>query len=272
MQFIDTHSHIYEEEFNEDIDEVIIRAKEAGVSKIFLPNVNRDSILPMLKLCLEYPGYCLPMIGLHPEDIKEDYRQVLDDMHEMVLDKTVDKDGTVSFERKKVNNFIAIGEIGLDYYWDRSLYELQQEVFEEQIQWAIEAGLPLMIHARSAHEELVRIMERHKNDHLTGVFHCFSGTAEEAQELLHFEGFCLGIGGVLTFKKSPLPDALRNVPLDRIVIETDAPYLAPVPKRGKRNEPAFARHTLERLSELYGVNPEEVAERTNTNVKRIFGC
>lgn len=256
MQFIDTHSHIYDEEFNEDIDEVILRAKEAGVSKIFLPNVNRESILPMLKLSLEYPEYCIPMIGLHPEDIKDDYRQVLDDMHELLSN----------------NSFIAIGEVGLDYYWDRSLYDLQQEVFEEQIQWAIESGLPLMIHARSAHKELIEIMKRHKDDHLTGVFHCFSGTAEEAQELLQFEGFVLGIGGVLTFKKSPLPDALRAIPLDRIVIETDAPYLAPVPKRGKRNEPAFARYTLERLAELYAVSPEEVAAYTNANVKRIFGC
>lgn len=256
MQFIDTHSHIYEEEFREDIDEVILRAKEAGVSRIFLPNVNKDSIQPMLTLCDKYPGYCLPMMGLHPEDIKEDYRQVLDDMHSQLSN----------------NSYIAIGEVGLDYYWNRSLYDLQQEVFEEQIQWAIESGLPLMIHARSAHEELVRIMKRHKDDHLTGVFHCFGGTAEEAHELLQFEGFVLGIGGVLTFKKSPLPEALHDVPLDRIVIETDAPYLSPVPKRGKRNEPAFARYTLERIAELYGVTPDEVAMSTNASVERIFRC
>lgn len=271
MHFIDTHSHIYDDEFREDIDEVILRAKEAGVSKIFLPNVNRDSLLPMFKLCLEHPGYCFPMVGLHPEDIKEDYRQVLDDMHELLFEKETDVNGTVSYKRKN-SNIIAVGEVGLDYYWDRSLYDLQQEVFEEQIQWAIKSGLPLMIHARSTHEELVQIMKRHKDDNLTGVFHCFSGTAEEAQELLQFEGFVLGIGGVLTFKKSTLPEALRNVPLDRIVIETDAPYLAPVPKRGKRNEPAFARHTLERLAELYGVTPDEVATRTNANVQRIFKC
>lgn len=257
MQFIDTHSHIYEEEFREDIDEVIIRAKQAGVSKVFLPNVNGGSIEPMLKLCHDYPGYCFPMIGLHPEDIKEDYRQVLDNMHDMLT---------------KNMHFIAIGEVGLDYYWDRSLYDLQQEVFEQQIQWAIESGLPLMIHARSAHKELVDIMKRHKGDNLTGVFHCFGGTADEAQELLQFEGFALGIGGVLTFKKSPLPDALKDVPLDRIVIETDAPYLAPVPMRGKRNEPAFALHTLDRLAQLYGVTAEEVANRTNANVERIFKC
>ena len=257
MQFIDTHSHIYEEEFREDINEVIIRAKQAGVCKVFLPNVNGGSIEPMLKLCHDYPGYCFPMIGLHPEDIKEDYRQVLDNMHDMLIEN---------------KHFIAIGEVGLDYYWDRSLYDLQQEVFEQQIQWAIESGLPLMIHARSAHKELVDIMKRHKGDNLTGVFHCFGGTADEAQELLQFEGFALGIGGVLTFKKSPLPDALKDVPLDRIVIETDAPYLAPVPMRGKRNEPAFARHTLDRLAQLYGVTAEEVANRTNTNVERIFKC
>lgn len=270
MQFIDTHSHIYGEEFTEDIDQVIVRAQETGVSKILLPNVNRDSILPMLKLCIEHPDYCYPMIGLHPEDIKDDYRQVLDDMHTLLFEKDVHDDGTVSFQYDKNNTFIAIGEVGLDYYWDRSLYDLQQEVFEEQIGWAIETGLPLMIHTRSAHEELLKIMKRHANDHLTGIFHCFAGTADEARELLQFEGFALGIGGVLTFKKSPLPEALKDVPLDRLVIETDAPYLAPVPMRGKRNEPAFAIHTLNRLAELYNTTPDAVAEQTNQTVLRIM--
>lgn len=256
MTFIDTHSHIYGEEFTEDIEQVILRAKQANVSHILLPNVNRESIEPMLSLCQRYPGYCFPMMGLHPEDIKEDYRDVLKDMHQRLTEDN--------------HPYVAVGEVGLDYYWDRSLYDLQQEVFEEQINWAIETGLPLMIHTRSAHDELVSIMKRHAGDHLTGIFHCFSGTAEQAHELLQFEGFALGIGGVLTFKKSTLPDALREIPLDRLVIETDAPYLAPVPMRGKRNEPAFAQYTLTRLAELYNTTPVEVASRTNMAVARII--
>ncbi len=258
MGFIDTHSHIYGPEFDEDREEVIARAKEAGVDAILLPNINPDTVQPMLELCQRHPGYAFPMMGLHPEDITDDWQTTLDVMHDRLL--------------QPGHPYVAVGEVGLDYYWDRSRYEEQKRVFEQQVEWAVEFNLPLMIHSRSAHAELVEIMRRHQSDGLTGVFHCFGGTAEEARELLQFEGFVLGIGGVLTYKKSTLPDVLRQVPLERIVVETDAPYLAPVPCRGKRNESAFAIHTVRKLAEVYQLSEEEVMNCTNSNAKRLFTC
>lgn len=258
MGFIDTHSHIYGPEFDEDRNKVILRAKEAGVDGVLLPNINAETIQPMLDLCKAYPGYVYPMMGLHPEDLTDDYQRVLDEMHTLLL--------------QPGSPYIAVGEVGLDYYWDKSRYDEQQVAFDQQVKWAVETGLPLMIHSRSAHRELVDIVKSHKQDNLTGVFHCFGGTREEAEELLSFDGFVLGIGGVLTYKKSTLPEVLREVPLSRIVVETDAPYLAPVPCRGKRNEPSFALHTVKRLAEVYGVSVDEVMKQTNDNVKRVFKC
>lgn len=258
MGFIDTHSHIYEPEFDEDRDAVVQRAREAGVDSVLLPNINRETVQPMLDLCVRYPGYLYPMMGLHPEDVDEHYQEILDYMHECLV--------------QPGNPYIAVGEIGLDYYWDRTWYEEQKVAFEQQVEWAKELNLPLMIHSRSAHAELVEVMRRHQGDGLRGVFHCFGGTADEAEELLQFDGFVLGIGGVLTYKKSTLPEVLQNVPLERIVVETDAPYLAPVPHRGKRNEPAFAIHTVQRLSEIYNVSAEEVMRQTTSNAKRVFTC
>lgn len=252
---IDTHSHIYGPEFAEDIDQVIVRAQEAGIEKILLPNINAESIQPMLDLCERYPGYLYPMMGLHPTDLTEDFRFVLDEMEHRL---------------QGVHPYIAVGEVGLDYYWDRSLYNEQQEAFERQIEWAVRYDLPLVIHSRSAHRELVDIMERHRSEGLRGIFHCFGGTLEEAQELLSFPGFALGIGGVLTYKKSLLPEVLLNVPLSRIVIETDSPYLAPVPHRGQRNESSYAIEVLKKLSIIYKVPEEEVSECTNANVMSIF--
>lgn len=256
MGFIDTHSHIYGEEFDEDREEVIIRAKETGVDKIFLPNINSESIRPMLNLYQQHPDYLFPMIGLHPEDVGATYQQTLREMYEMLS--------------RPPHPFIAVGEVGLDFYWDRTYCKEQTEAFEQQIRWAEEYRLPLVIHCRSAHTELVSIMKRHANSGLTGIFHCFGGSEEEAKELLQFEGFMLGIGGVLTYKKSTLPEVLTHIPLTRIAIETDAPYLAPVPKRGKRNEPAFAIHTLRMIAAIYGTSEEEVMEKTNENVQHVF--
>lgn len=256
MQFVDTHSHIYGSEFSDDVDAVVQRAKEAGVGKVFLPNINEDTIEPMLGLCRRYPGYAYPMMGLHPTDIPTDYQPVLNRMKALLSQPN--------------HPFIAVGEVGLDYYWDRTFYEEQQIVFEQQIEWAAEFNLPLMIHSRSAHRELVDIMERHRDKHLRGVFHCFGGTSDEAEELLSFEGFVLGIGGVVTYKKSTLPQVLQNVPLQRIVLETDSPYLPPVPHRGERNESAFSLDTLCFLAHVYCCSEEEVANETNINVKRVF--
>lgn len=256
MGFIDTHSHIYGEEFNEDIDVVIARAKEVGIDKIFLPNINFETISQMLTLCDRYPSYLCPMMGLHPTDVTPNYKNVLKRMENELIYHT--------------EKYIAIGEVGLDFYWETSMATEQEEAFEEQICWASRMDLPLVIHARSAHAKLVEMMERHRAENLRGIFHCFNGTEEEADELLSFSGFLLGIGGTLTYKKSTLPDVLKKIPMSRIVIETDSPYLAPVPYRGKRNESAYAAEILTKIASVYETAKEQVIEQTNINVKRIF--
>ena len=249
---IDTHSHLDGEEFADDLPEVIQRAKDAQVEKILVPNVNLQGLPHLIEVCDAYPDYLYPMIGLHPEDVKDDYQTQLDQMF--------------IFLKEKPNRFCAIGEVGLDFYWDETYRNQQLDAFEQQIQWAKQFGKPLMIHARNAFEEIVEIMERHRDDHLEGVFHCFTGTEDEARKLLSFDGFKLGIGGVLTFKKSTLPEVLKNaVPLSRIVVETDSPYLAPVPHRGKRNESAFIIEIVRRLTEIYACNWVNIATETKKN-------
>lgn len=251
---IDTHSHIYGEEFDADRDAVVDRAKQAGVEKILLPNINEDSIVRMMATVRAYPGTCYPMMGLHPEDVSDDWEHVLDRMEPLLTD-----------------DIIAVGEVGLDFYWDATYKHEQLDAFERQICWAKEHDLPLVIHMRKAEQELLAVMECHKCDGLRGVFHCFSGSKETAARLLKYEGFALGIGGVLTFKNSRLAETLRSVPLDRIVLETDAPYLAPVPFRGQRNEPAYVAKVASFLSEIYSVTSEEVNDITNATVTNIFG-
>lgn len=255
---IDTHSHIYEPVFNADREDVIMRAKQAGVEYILLPNINAQSIGQMLDMCRRYPGYCFPMLGLHPEDIEEDYRQVLAKMKALL--------------EVPDYPYIAIGEVGLDYYWDKSKVKEQEGTFRTQIEWAIEYHLPLMIHSRSAHRQLVAAITEYKDEALSGVFHCFGGTAEEAQELLQFPDFMLGIGGVVTYKNSGLPETLTSVPLERIVLETDSPYLAPVPYRGKRNESAYVAEVLRKVAYIYNVSEEQAEIITNNNARHIFRC
>lgn len=250
---VDTHSHIYGPEFDEDRDEVISRALQSGVEKIILPNINEESISRMLSVSNSYPQICYPTIGLHPEDVREDWSLVLDRMEVMLSGMT------------------AVGEVGLDFYWDSAFRKEQIEAFERQIFWAKEHDLPLIIHMRKAEQELLEIMERHKGDGLRGVFHCFGGSKETAERMLRHEGFVLGIGGVLTFKNCRLAETLRHVPLDRIVLETDAPYLAPVPFRGKRNEPAFVAYVAQFLSNIYNVSEQEIGKVTNSTVNRLFG-
>jgi TatD DNase family protein len=255
MQFIDTHCHLDGEEFRDDLDAVVTRAREAGVAAIGVPGINLDSCQTVLELCRRYPDYCYPMLGLHPEDVKADWKEVLE-----CIKKTL------------TSKMIAIGEVGLDYYWSREFEKEQLEAFEEQVRWAVELQLPLMIHCRKAQNEMVAILKKYQKDLSGGVFHCFTGNEHEAEELLQFEKFVLGVGGVSTFKKSHLPEVLPAVvPLERIVLETDAPYMAPVPKRGERNEPAFVALVLKRLAEAYGVSEEEVAQKTNENVARVLG-
>ncbi|MBE6265314.1 MAG: TatD family deoxyribonuclease [Prevotella ruminicola] len=254
MQFIDTHCHLDGEEFRDDLDAVVTRAREAGVAAIGVPGINLESLDTVLELCRRYPYFCYPMLGLHPEDVKADWRDVL------------------AAIKPALQSVKAVGEVGLDYYWSREFEKEQLEAFEEQVRWAVEFQLPLMIHCRKAQNEMVAIIKKYQNDLPGGVFHCFTGNEHEAAELLQFDKFVLGIGGVSTFKKSHLPEVLPAVvPLDRIVLETDAPYMAPVPKRGERNEPAFVAYVLKRLAEAYGVSEEKVAQKTNENVARVLG-
>lgn len=254
---IDTHSHIYEPEFDSDRDDVILRAQQAGVSHILLPNINAGSIGPMLQLCSRYPSYCFPMLGLHPTDVDpSSFRKELRSMELLLEDER--------------HPYIAIGEVGLDYYWDQSNVREQESAFRTQIEWAIACHLPLVIHARAAHRQLVAAMNEYRNEPLSGVFHCFGGTTEEAQELLQFPGFVLGIGGIVTYKKSALPDTLPSVPLQRIVLETDAPYLAPVPHRGHRNESAYLTEILRQVAHIYNVSEQDAEKVTSDNAKRIF--
>lgn len=261
LQFIDTHAHLDVEEFAEDLPEVIIRAKEAGVAKIFLPAVDLPSVSTVLQVCRDYPNYTFPMIGLQPEEVKGDYQEVLKKMKK-ILD--------ASFAQS--SPFIAIGEVGLDFYWSREFEQEQLIVFEEMVKWAVEYQLPLMIHCRKAQNELLHILKKYKHDLVGGVFHCFTGNQNEAAEYLKFDKFVLGIGGVLTFKSSHLREDLPAcVPLERIVLETDSPYMAPTPHRGKRNESAFVANVLRQLAASYQVSEEIVASITNQNVARIFG-
>lgn len=250
---IDTHCHIDGEEFVEDIDAVITRAREAGVQAIGVPGINLQSLDTVVSVCQRYPGFCYPMLGLHPEDVKSDWQDVL-----------------VAI-KPRLSQAIAIGEVGLDFYWSREFEQEQLLAFEEQVRWSVELQLPLMIHCRKAQNEMIAILKRYKRQLPGGVFHCFTGNELEAKELLLFDGFVLGIGGVSTFKKSHLPEVLPAVvPLERIVLETDAPYMAPVPKRGERNEPAFVAYVQKKLAEAYGVSEETVERITNDNCKKVL--
>ena len=254
FKVIDTHTHLDAEEFNEDRAEAFARAREAGVGKVFLPAIDVKTTHAVLALSREYPGYAYPMIGLHPEEVKADWKEQLAELRKM-----------------QISDFIAIGEIGLDYYWSREFEHEQLEAFEEQVKWAIETRLPLMIHCRKAQNEMVHLLRQYQKDLPGGVFHCFTGNQKEAEELLSFDNFVLGIGGVSTFKSSHLREDLPAVvPMNRIVLETDSPYMAPVPFRGKRNESAFVIEVLKTLAKAYGVSEEEFAKQTNETVERVF--
>lgn len=263
LNYIDTHCHLDGEEFKDDLNTVIQRAREAGCVKVFVPAIDLPSCQTVMDVCNRFPDYAYPMLGLHPEEVKADWHEVLSKIKQKLPLLQERAGGEASL--------LAIGEVGLDFYWSREFEKEQLEAFEEQVRWSVELGLPLMIHCRKAQNELVAILKRYQDQLPGGVFHCFTGNALEAKELLQFERFVLGIGGVLTFKKSHLPEVLPEaVPLDRIVLETDAPYMAPVPMRGQRNEPAFVAHVLRRLAEAYGVAEEEVAAKTNANCQKIL--
>lgn len=264
LKFVDTHAHLDGEEFKDDLPEVIARAQTAGVSKIFVPAIDLAHFPDVMRVSRSYPDVVYPMIGLHPEEVREDWEKVLEEM-KCLLQQNLQAPN----DNPRI---IAVGEVGLDYYWSREYEGEQLKAFEEQVKWSIAFGIPLMIHCRKAQNEMVKLLRKYEKDLPGGVFHCFTGNDKEAAELLTFERFALGIGGVLTFKSSHLREMLpANVPLNRIVLETDSPYMAPVPMRGKRNESAFVAYVMKQLAESYKISEEEVVRQTNANVQRIFG-
>ena len=301
---IDTHSHLDGPEFADDLEQTLLRAKEAGVEKIFVPGICWADTPRLLEICNTHAGLLYPMVGLHPENIMdEDYHEVLEKMERLIAESVAETEGMniasaetegmniASAETEGMNAALAetegmpyackkhiakapiigIGEVGLDLYWDDTHKSEQMEVLESQLQWAEKYRLPLMIHSRNAHAELMEIMERHRSSNLTGVFHCFTGTPDEARDLLSFPGFMLGIGGVVTFKKSTLRETIKEaVPLSRIVLETDSPYMAPVPNRGKRNESAYVKNVAEMLADVFGLDLHTIVLHTTENALKVF--
>ncbi|UBD16321.1 TatD family hydrolase [Bacteroides salyersiae] len=253
---VDSHSHLFLEEFADDLPQVMQRAREAGVTHIFMPNIDSTTIESLLSVCAAYKEFCFPMIGLHPTSVNENYKKELD---------------IVAGQLASSNGYVAIGEIGLDLYWDKTFLREQLLAFEKQVEWALEYHLPIVIHTREAFDYIYKVLQPYKETGLTGIFHSFTGTSEEAAKLLGFPGFMIGINGVVTFKKSQLPEVLKDVPLARIVLETDSPYLTPVPNRGKRNESARLKDTLIKVAEIYRESPEVVAEATSENALKVFG-
>ena len=254
MNTIDTHAHVYVAEFGEEQSMVMQRATEEGVSKILMPAIDSNTHASMLQTEAAYPGLCISMMGVHPCSVKADFKEELRIASEW-------------FEKRK---FVAVGEIGLDFYWDKTYEKEQRLAFNEQIEMALQYEVPVSIHSRNATEECIDIVKQHQQGKLKGVFHCFSGNAEQAAQVIEL-GFFLGIGGVVTFKNAGLDKILSEVSLDKIVLETDAPYLAPVPYRGKRNEPAYLKYVVAKLAEIYQCSREKIVEETTKNAKDLFG-
>lgn len=253
MTITDTHTHLYSESFDEDRDEMISRALKKGITRFFIPAIDSSYSERMYELEKKYPDHVFLMSGLHPTSVKENYKQELAFVEEELL-------------RRK---FFAVGEIGIDLYWDTSTLKIQQEAFRFQIQLAKKHKLPIVIHCRNAFDEVFEVLESEKGEDLFGIFHCFTGDYEQAKKAISYN-MKLGIGGVVTFKNGKIDQFLHEIPLKNIVLETDSPYLAPVPFRGKRNESAYLIHIIEKLSEIYSVSEEEIAEITTRNSKEIF--
>jgi len=251
--FIDSHAHIYSNEFNADRQYIVERAMEAGVKKIVMPNVDHASIEPMLEAEEKYKGTCIPMMGLHPCNVKKHFEKDLYEVEDWL-------------KRRK---FAAVGEIGIDLYWDTSLQAEQEEAFKIQVELAKQYNLPIVIHCRNSFRETIELLKKVKGEKMKGVFHCFSGTAAEAQEVIEL-GFCIGIGGVVTFKNGGLDKVLPEVGLEHIILETDCPYLAPVPYRGKRNEPSYIPLIAEKIASIKNIKLQEVAEVTTQNSLQLF--
>jgi TatD DNase family protein len=251
---IDTHCHLYVDEFKEDIEEIIKRAETEGVRKFYLPAIDSTEIDNMLLLEEKFPGKCIAMMGLHPCSVKENY---LDELS--IVKEWLDK-----------RKFAAVGEIGLDFYWDKTFTQQQYDAFRMQIEWSLQHGLPIVIHTREAMQEAIDVVKEFAARGAKGIFHCFGGSYQNAKEILD-TGFYLGIGGVLTYKKSGLAEVLEKIDLKHIVLETDSPYLTPVPFRGKRNESSYLKYVVEKLAIIKNVSQKDVAAITTANAQKIFG-
>ena len=264
---INTHSHIYDEAFDADREEVFQRAMEAGVEMLLLPNCDEKTIVPMMEFYEKHPDNVRVMMGLHPEEVKEDYKDSLNHIEKFVGDFSI----TLSLRSSSSRNdgLVGIGEIGLDFYWDDTFKKEQIEVLTEQLHWAKELGLPVSLHTRNAFHEMFKVLDHEQDGRLAGVMHCFNGTFDEAKTALSY-GFHLGLGGVITYKNCGVKDFLAEIPMERIVLETDDPYLPPVPYRGQRNEPAYIVKTAEKVAEIYGVTTEEVCKITSENAIKLF--
>ena len=254
MNLIDTHTHIYLEEFDNDRAEMMERARLRQVSRLYLPNIDSSSITGMMRLEEQYPGICYPMMGLHPCSVNEDFKQELSLVEEWLGKRS----------------FAAIGEIGLDYYWDQTFVTQQKEAFQLQINWALHYNLPIVIHSRNSMQDCIDIVRQNQNGKLKGIFHCFEGTAAEAKQIMDL-GFLMGIGGVITYKKSGLAEVVKEIPLEYLVLETDAPYLTPVPHRGKRNEPSYLHYMVDAIASAKNCMSADVIIKTTENALNLFG-
>lgn len=254
LQLTDTHCHLYLDEFKSSINEVIQRAEAEGLHRFYMPGINSEHIEDMLALETRYPGKCIAMMGLHPCYVKENYREELALVESWLARR----------------QFAAVGEIGLDFYWDKQFTEQQYEAFRTQIEWSLQYDLPIVIHSREAMDESIAVVKEYAGRGVKGIFHCFGGNLQQAEAIID-TGMYLGIGGVLTYKKSGLAEVLEHISLDHIVLETDAPYLSPVPFRGKRNESSYLKYVLARLAEVKQLSPEEIAATTTANAEKIFG-
>lgn len=257
---IDTHSHLYLEHFKEDIAEVIDRCQKNGVEKVILPNIDSKSLPSLEALCQTYPAICLPAIGLHPCSVQQNWQEEL-----AILKQYIDD------QQQLKRKIYGIGEIGLDYYWDTTFKEQQKEALRIQIQWAKDLNLPIILHCRDSFDDLLAIVQELNDEHLRGIFHCFSGSKEDAEQIMDLGNFYVGIGGVITFKKSEaLRSVVQQIPLNRIVVETDSPYLTPAPHRGKRNESSYVLHVAEMLAIIKQVDLDKISRITSQNAIELF--
>jgi TatD DNase family protein len=252
--FIDTHTHLYVDAFDEDRDDIIKECFSNSINKLLLPNIDVKSISPLLTLSKSYPGVCYPMMGLHPCSVNSNFEKDLE-----IIKKTLGE-----------NNFIAVGEIGIDLYWDKSTLSFQEEAFAIQIEWAKKKKLPIVIHARESYDEIFKVLNKYNDENLSGVFHCFSGDKAQAHQVINYGNFKLGIGGVATFKNGGLDKTLKDIAIEHIILETDSPYLSPSPFRGKRNKSPYLIYIAEKLSEIYNCKIDEIANQTTKNALEIF--